>query len=151
MAQECSLEKMSSGSCGAQAEVLQRRAGERRERKCSRKKKEILYRGAAKRRTVGWKKCVTDDNHVETRVKKYFNTGEVTVRAPGKAEDVCPPPTRRVKIMDNLGPQGSGRKLLAIFGFAIVAIVSNNVTLSERKIRLNSGIKRRHEKISESL
>ena len=106
MAQECSLEKMSSGSCGAQEEVLQRRAGERRERKCSRKKKEILYRGAAKRRTVGWKKCVTDDNHVDTRVKKYFNTGEVTVRAPGKAEDVCPPLARRVNVVETMDPQG---------------------------------------------
>ena len=92
MARECSLEKMSSGSCGAQEEVLQRKAGERHERKCSRKKKEILYRGAAKRRTVGWKKCAADDNLMETGVKKYFNIGEVTVRAPEKAEDVCPPP-----------------------------------------------------------
>jgi hypothetical protein len=83
-----------------------------------------------KRRTVGWKKCAADDNHVETGVKKYFNIGEVTVRAPGKAEDVCPPPARRVKIMDTLGPQGSGRKLLAIFGLEIVAIVSNNVTFA---------------------
>ena len=141
MAQECSLEKISSGSCGAQEEVLQRRAGERRERKCLRKKKGILYRGAAKRRNVGWKNCAADDNHVETGVKKYFNTGEVTVRAPGKAEDVCPPPARRVKIMDKLGPQGSGRRLLAIYGLAIVAIVSNNVTLAEEKIRLNSFIK----------
>jgi hypothetical protein len=32
---------------------LQMRAGERRERKCSRRKKKILYRGAVKRRTVG--------------------------------------------------------------------------------------------------
>ena len=146
MAQECSLEKMSSGSCGAQEEVSQMKAGERRERKCSRKKKEILYRGAVKRRTVGWKKCAADDNHVETGEKKYFNIGGVTVRAPGKAEDVCPPPARRVKIMDNLGPQGSGRKLLVIFGLAIVAIVSNNVTLAEEKSRLNNFIKRRHKK-----
>ena len=150
MAQECSLAKVSLGNCGAQVD-LQRRAQERRERKCSRKKKEILYRGAAKRRTVGWKKCVADDNHVEAGVKKYFNIGEVTIRAPEKAEDVCPPPARRVKIMDNLGPQGSGRKLLAIFGFAIVAIISNNVTLSETKIRLNNGITRRHGKILPSL
>ena len=86
-----------------------------------------------KRRTVGWKRSVADDNHVETRVKKYFNIGEVTVRAPGKAEDVCPPLARRVKIMGNLGPQGSGRRLLAILGLAIVAIVSNNVTLAGEK------------------
>ena len=112
---------------------MQRRAEVRRERKCSRRKKEILYRGAVKRRTVGWKRSVADDNHVETRVKKYFNTREVTVRAPGKAEDVCPPLARRVKIMSNLGPQGSGRGLIAISGLTIVAIVSNNVNLEGEK------------------
>jgi hypothetical protein len=32
---------------------LQMREGGRRERKCSRRKKMILYRGAVKRRTVG--------------------------------------------------------------------------------------------------
>lgn len=44
---------------------LQRRAGERRERKCWRKTMKTLNRGAAKRRTVGWKKCAADDVHVE--------------------------------------------------------------------------------------
>ena len=78
---------------------MQRKAEVRRERKCSRRKKEILYRGAAKRRTVGWKKCVEDDNHVEAGVKKYFNIGEVMVRAPEKAEDVCPPLARRVNVV----------------------------------------------------
>ena len=53
------------GTMGRKRRLLQRRAGERRERKCSRKKKGILYRGAAKRRTVGWKKCAADDDHVE--------------------------------------------------------------------------------------
>ena len=91
------------------------RVGERRERKCSRRKKEILYRGAAKRQTVGWKKCVEDDNYVEVGVKKYFHIGKVTVRAPEKAEDVCPPLARRVKIVDQLGPQGSGRRPVANF------------------------------------
>ena len=53
------------------------KAEERRERKCSTKKKGILYRGAVKRRTVGWKKCAAYDNHVETGVKKYFNIGKL--------------------------------------------------------------------------
>jgi hypothetical protein len=68
-----------------------------------------------KRRTVGWKKCVTDDNHVETRVKKYFNTGEVTERVPEKLENMCPPLARRVNQMRNLDPQGSERSGFRMF------------------------------------
>ena len=36
-------------------------------------------------------------------------------------------------------------------GIKVVAVVSNDITLARKKIRLNSGIKRRHEKLSESL
>jgi hypothetical protein len=66
MAQECSSREVELRELwGARGDFLQRRAEERRERKCWRKKKGTLNRGAAKRRTVGWKKCAADDVHVE--------------------------------------------------------------------------------------
>jgi hypothetical protein len=72
MARECKAWRI-----GEVQEDLRRRVQQRRERRCPRRKKEILYRGAAKRRTIGSKNASQMISHVEARVKKYFNIEEL--------------------------------------------------------------------------
>src|SRR5215213_8904914 len=74
----------------AQGKFLQRGTDVRRKRRSEPRLKKGLYRNQAKHCTVGWKKCEGDDNHVETRVKKYFYIDEVTERARKRGEHVSP-------------------------------------------------------------